>query len=126
VDMVDFQACCPVILEHALLSVKPSEEAAFESAFAEAKAIIAAMPGFLRRTLSRCLEHPSTYLLLVEWDRLVGPYGGLPRLAPVSRVAPAVALLLRALSGSGALRTSPQRLIGQQQPAPNSRRKAKG
>ena len=28
----------PVILEHALLPVKPGEEAAFESAFAEAKA----------------------------------------------------------------------------------------
>ena len=61
----------PVILEHALLPVKPGEEAAFESAFAEAKAIIADMPGFLRLTLSRCLEHPRTYLLLVEWDRLV-------------------------------------------------------
>jgi heme-degrading monooxygenase HmoA len=61
----------PVILEHALLPVKPGEEAAFESAFAEAKAIIAAMPGFLRLTLSRCLENPNTYLLLVEWDRLV-------------------------------------------------------
>ena len=61
----------PVILEHALLPVKPGEEAAFESAFAEAKAIIAAMAGFLRLTLSRCLEHPNTYLLLVEWDRLV-------------------------------------------------------
>jgi len=61
----------PVIFEHALLPVKPGEEADFESAFAEAKAIIAAMPGFLRLTLSRCLEHPNTYLLLVEWDRLV-------------------------------------------------------
>lgn len=61
----------PVILEHAQLPVKPGEEADFESAFAEAKAIIAAMPGFLRLTLSRCLEHPNTYLLLVEWDRLV-------------------------------------------------------
>lgn len=61
----------PVILEHALLPVKPGEEADFESAFAEAKAIIAGMPGFLRLTLSRCLERPNTYLLLVEWDRLV-------------------------------------------------------
>jgi heme-degrading monooxygenase HmoA len=59
-----------VILEHALLPVKPGEEAAFESAFAEAKAIIAGTPGFLRFTLSRCLEHPNTFVLLVEWDRL--------------------------------------------------------
>jgi heme-degrading monooxygenase HmoA len=56
-----------VILEHALLPVKPGEEAAFETAFAQAKLIIAGMPGFRRLTLSRCIEQPSTYLLLVEW-----------------------------------------------------------
>jgi heme-degrading monooxygenase HmoA len=50
--------------------VKPGEEVDFESAFDGAKAIIAAMSGFLRRTLSRCRERPSTYLLLVEWDHL--------------------------------------------------------
>ena len=52
----------PVILEHALLPVKPGEEADFESAFAEAKAIIAAMPGFLRLTLfalSGAPEYPA-------------------------------------------------------------------
>lgn len=59
-----------MILEHALLSVRPGEAADFESAFAEASAIIAGMPGFLGLTLSRCLERPNTYLLLVEWDRL--------------------------------------------------------
>jgi heme-degrading monooxygenase HmoA len=59
-----------VILEHALLPVKPDEEAAFERAFAQARQIIAGMPGFRGLTLSRCLERPGTYLLLVEWDRL--------------------------------------------------------
>jgi len=28
------------------------------------------MPGFGRLVLSRCSESPSTYLLLVEWERL--------------------------------------------------------
>jgi heme-degrading monooxygenase HmoA len=28
------------------------------------------MPGFKSLTLSRCLERPSTYLLLVEWEEL--------------------------------------------------------
>jgi heme-degrading monooxygenase HmoA len=46
-----------VILEHAVLSVKPGEEAAFEVAFARARPIIAAMPGFIGLTLSRCLGH---------------------------------------------------------------------
>jgi heme-degrading monooxygenase HmoA len=59
-----------VILEHALLPVKPGREAAFEHAFAEAKGIIAGMSGFAGMTLSRCLERPDSYLLLVQWERL--------------------------------------------------------
>jgi heme-degrading monooxygenase HmoA len=59
-----------MILEHALLPVRPGQEEAFEAAFAEAKGIIAAMPGFGGLTLSRCLERQGTYLLLVHWERL--------------------------------------------------------
>jgi heme-degrading monooxygenase HmoA len=59
-----------VIVEHALLPVKAGQEAEFESAFGQAKTIIAGMPGFRSLTLSRCIERPDTYLLLVEWDRL--------------------------------------------------------
>ena len=57
-----------MIREHALLPVRPGQEAEFEAAFAEAKAIIAASPGFQSLTLSRGIEQPSRYLLLVEWD----------------------------------------------------------
>jgi heme-degrading monooxygenase HmoA len=59
-----------MVLEHALLSVRPGQEQEFEDSFAQAKAIIAGMPGFGRLTLSRCLERSSAYLLLVEWDQL--------------------------------------------------------
>ena len=59
-----------MILEHAELSVRPGREDEFERAFTEAKAIIARMPGFAGLSLSRCLERPSVYLLLVEWQRL--------------------------------------------------------
>jgi heme-degrading monooxygenase HmoA len=59
-----------VILEHALLPVTPGQEADFERAFATATDIISAVPGFRKLTLSRCLERPGGYLLLVEWDRL--------------------------------------------------------
>ena len=59
-----------MILEHALLAVIPGREAEFEQAFAEARQIIAAMPGFGGLTLSRCIERPNTYLLLVQWERL--------------------------------------------------------
>ena len=59
-----------MILEQAVLSVTPGREAEFELAFDRAKRIIAAMPGFADLTLSRCLERPSGYLLLVHWERL--------------------------------------------------------
>ena len=66
----------PVIIEHALLPGKPGEEAAFESAFAEAKEIIAATPGFIRLTLSVVWNARTGTCLLVEWDRLVDHTGG--------------------------------------------------
>ena len=59
-----------MITEQAILDVTPGREAEFESAFAEAKAIIASMPGFQSLELHRCLEAPSRYLLLVSWERL--------------------------------------------------------
>ena len=59
-----------MVLEHALLPVRPGTAADFEAAFAEARAVNAASPGFRRLSLSRCVERPDTYLLLVEWDRL--------------------------------------------------------
>lgn len=59
-----------MILEHALLPVRPGREVEFEQAFTGAKPIIAASPGFKNISLSRGLESPGTYLLLVEWESL--------------------------------------------------------
>jgi heme-degrading monooxygenase HmoA len=59
-----------VILEHALLDVRPGREADFEAAFTEARTIIGAAHGFRWLRLERCLEHPGRYLLLVEWETL--------------------------------------------------------
>ncbi len=59
-----------VIVEHAVLDVRPGEEQAFEAAFAQAKGIIAASPGFQALRLARCIERSSRYLLLVEWETL--------------------------------------------------------
>jgi heme-degrading monooxygenase HmoA len=42
----------------------------FERAFDDARLIIASMNGCRRVSLSRSIESPSTYLLLVEWERL--------------------------------------------------------
>ena len=59
-----------MILEVAILNVKPGQQAKFEQAFATAQSIISAMPGYLSHQLQRCIENDSRYLLLVQWQRL--------------------------------------------------------
>jgi heme-degrading monooxygenase HmoA len=59
-----------VVLEHALLPVPPERRAEFEAAFAQAVPLIRASPGFRRLDLLHSVEHPGSYLLLVEWERL--------------------------------------------------------
>lgn len=59
-----------MILEVALLDVKPGQEREFEAAFAKAQAIISSMPGYVSHQLQHCLEKPSRYILLVNWQTL--------------------------------------------------------
>jgi heme-degrading monooxygenase HmoA len=59
-----------MILESALLDVKPGQEAAFEATLKEARPLIAATPGFRSIAVRRCIETPNRYLLLVEWEKL--------------------------------------------------------
>jgi heme-degrading monooxygenase HmoA len=59
-----------MITEHALLPVIPGQEAEFIETMDRAKAIIAASPGFVSLRVGRCIERPSFFLLLVEWETL--------------------------------------------------------
>jgi heme-degrading monooxygenase HmoA len=59
-----------VITEHAILNVIPGREDEFMATMERAKSIIAASPGFQALRIERGLEHPSTFLLLAEWDSL--------------------------------------------------------
>lgn len=59
-----------MILEVAVLNVRPGQSPAFERAFAQAQEIIASMPGYLSHQLQRCLEAENQYLLLVQWRTL--------------------------------------------------------
>jgi heme-degrading monooxygenase HmoA len=59
-----------VITEHAVLEVIPGQEQAFVDAMGTAKALIAASPGFVSLRVERCIERPSCFLLLVEWETL--------------------------------------------------------
>ena len=99
-----------MILEQAVLPVIPGREAEFEAAFADAKQIIASMPGFAGLTLSRCLERPSGYLLLVQWETLEDHTEGFRGSAGVPGVAGAAAPLLRAVPRGRALRDGLHRL----------------
>jgi len=65
-----------MILEHALLSIKPGESAAFEAAMAEARPLIAASPGFRSITVRKACDVPDLYLLLVEWDDIASHRDG--------------------------------------------------
>lgn len=59
-----------MILELAILDVKPGQEAAFETAFGEAQGIIAGMDGYLSHELQKCVDKESRYVLLVNWETL--------------------------------------------------------
>jgi heme-degrading monooxygenase HmoA len=59
-----------MILEVAILHVRPGQGEIFEAAFAKAQAIITSMSGYLGHELQRCLEVEDKYVLLVRWRRV--------------------------------------------------------
>ena len=59
-----------MILEVAILDVRPGRSEAFERDFAEAQVLVAQIPGYQRHELRRCLEDRDRYLLLIWWDTL--------------------------------------------------------
>ncbi|HXJ35299.1 MAG TPA: antibiotic biosynthesis monooxygenase [Candidatus Eisenbacteria bacterium] len=59
-----------MILEMAVLQVKPGMAAEFQAAFETAEPIIAGSPGHVAHELHRCHEDPNRFLLLVRWRTL--------------------------------------------------------
>ncbi|RYE27380.1 MAG: antibiotic biosynthesis monooxygenase [Sphingobacteriaceae bacterium] len=59
-----------MILEVAVLYVKPGQESGFEKDFKTASQYISSVPGYLRHDLQKCIEQANKYLLLVEWKKL--------------------------------------------------------
>ena len=55
-----------MILEMAVLQVKPGLAGEFQDAFRTAEPIIAASTGYLGHELHRCVEDPNQFLLLVQ------------------------------------------------------------
>ncbi|MDB5075753.1 MAG: antibiotic biosynthesis monooxygenase [Chloroflexi bacterium] len=61
-----------MIIEIATINVQEGREGEFEAAFAKAQRYIAESPHSLNYQLTRCVEHPSRYVLRIEWDSLEG------------------------------------------------------
>jgi heme-degrading monooxygenase HmoA len=59
-----------MILEIAILNVRPGHEDSFEKAMRKARPLIEATPGFGGIDLRRCIENPNRYLLQVTWRAL--------------------------------------------------------
>ncbi len=59
-----------MILEVAVLDIKPGLSEDFEAVFQVAKNIISAMPGYISHELQHCLEKDNRYILLVHWQVL--------------------------------------------------------
>ena len=59
-----------MILEVAVLDVKPGLAPEFETAFKTASDIIATLPGYICHELQRCIETENRYILLVRWQTL--------------------------------------------------------
>lgn len=59
-----------MILEVAILDVKPGQGPEFETVFEKAQKIISSMNGYDSHQLQKCIENPNRYILLVNWQTL--------------------------------------------------------
>jgi heme-degrading monooxygenase HmoA len=59
-----------VILELALIVVRPGSEAEFERVFPTAEQVLTGTPGYLSHELRRSIETPNRFALLVHWRTL--------------------------------------------------------
>lgn len=59
-----------MILEVAILDVKPGMRVDFEASFRQAAPIIGSMAGYISHQLQRCIEKENRYILLVNWETL--------------------------------------------------------
>jgi heme-degrading monooxygenase HmoA len=97
-----------MVLELADFAIRPGQEDAFVAAYREAVAHLRASPGFRFARMTRGVESPARFVLLVEWDdleahtvgfreserfarwrALIGPFfDGAPRVEHFTDVAP--------------------------------------
>ncbi len=59
-----------MILEVAILNVKPADTHDFETTFKTAGKIIASTQGYISHQVQKCIESENKYILLVQWQNL--------------------------------------------------------
>ena len=59
-----------MIVEHAILQVRPGQSGEFEAAMAKARPLVAEQPGFQSIEIRPSSDDPDRYLLLIKWDQI--------------------------------------------------------
>ncbi len=57
-----------MVLEVALIDVRPGAEDDFATAYLQARGLVGETPGFRSIRMTRGIETPTRFVLLVEWD----------------------------------------------------------
>lgn len=58
----------PMVLEIADIAVRPGTEGEFVAAYREAVPFVTKTPGFRNARMTRSIESPSRFVLLIEWE----------------------------------------------------------
>ena len=59
-----------MILEVAIMKIKPERIAEFEAVFPKAAAVSASTPGYISHELQRCVETKGKYFYLIRWESI--------------------------------------------------------
>ena len=59
-----------MILEVAIMKIKPELMAEFETVFPQAAAISASTPGYISHEMQRCVETKGKYFYLIRWESI--------------------------------------------------------
>lgn len=68
-----------MVVEQALLQVRPGQDDAFRQAMAKARPLIAVSPGFIDLQVRPASEEDGCYLLLVQWESIADHRDGFRR-----------------------------------------------
>lgn len=59
-----------MILEVAIMKIKPDRIAEFEAVFPKAAAISASVPGYISHEMQRCVETKGKYYYMIRWESI--------------------------------------------------------